>query len=241
MNTKSPLHGIACFIAGFGLIRQRGLRRFILIPVVINTVLFSAAGWVLWNYLVTTADAMLPGWLAWLSWLILPIFISSVLLIVFYGFTLLANIIAAPFYGQLAKCVEAHLRGRPLDEVNSDSLFKEAGQMLLSELRKLAYYLLRAAPLLLLSLIPGVNVISIPLWLVFSAWFLAFEYTGYTFENHGILFDEQKKVLQKSRLSSMGFGAINLFMMTLPLINFFVPAMAVAGATKMLLEQGELD
>lgn len=232
---------MACLISGFGLIRQRGLRRFILVPVMINTVLFSGAGWVLWHYLTTTVTAMLPSWLEWLSWLILPMFMVSVLLIVYYGFTLLANIIAAPFYGQLAKCAEAHLRGRPLDEVNSGSLFKEASQILMSELRKLLYYLLRALPLLLLSLIPGINIITIPLWLFFSAWFLAFEYTGYTFENHGILFNDQKRVLQRSKISSMGFGGLYLFMIALSIINFFVPAIAVVGATKMVFEQGELD
>ncbi|ORU93750.1 MAG: cysteine biosynthesis protein CysZ [Cycloclasticus sp. symbiont of Bathymodiolus heckerae] len=243
MNNKSqsPFHGIACFMAGFDLIRQRGLRRFIAIPLMINTVLFSVAGWVLWHYLTTTVETMLPSWLAWLSWLILPVFMVSVLTVVYYGFTLLANIIAAPFYGQLAKCVEAHLRGEPLKDVNKGSLLKEAPQLLGSEIRKLLYYLVRAVPLLLLSLIPGVNVISLPLWLIFNAWFLTFEYTGYTFENHHVLFNEQKQILQKSRVSSMAFGGMNLFAMSIPIFNFFAPAMAVAGATKMLFEQGELD
>ncbi len=228
-------------MAGFDLIRQPGLRRFVIVPLLINIVLFSAASWLLWQYLTTTVDAMLPSWLAWLAWLVLPIFTVIVLAIFYYGFTLLANIISAPFYGQLAKCVEAHLRGAPLNEVNTGSFLQQAPKLLGSEVRKLLYYLLRAVPLLLLSIVPGINVISLPLWLIFSAWFLTFEYTGYTFENHQVLFNEQKRILQTSRLSTMTFGSMNLLMTSIPVVNFFVPAMAVAGATKMLFDRGELD
>ncbi|MEO1962725.1 MAG: sulfate transporter CysZ [Cycloclasticus sp.] len=240
-KSKSPLHGAGCFMAGFDLIRQPGLRRFVVIPLLINIVLFSGASWFLWEYLTSTVNGMLPSWLAWLSWLILPMFMLIVLSIVYYGFTLLANIIAAPFYGQLAKCVEAYLRGAPLSEVNTGSFLQDAPKLLGSEIRKLLYYLLRAVPLLLLSIVPGVNVISLPLWLIFSTWFLTFEYTGYTFENHQVLFNEQKRVLQKSRLSTMTFGGMNLLITSIPVVNFFAPAMAVAGATKMLFDQGELD
>lgn len=228
-------------MVGFNLIKQPGLRRFVIMPLLINTVLFSAASWFLWEYLISAVNDMLPSWLLWLSWLVLPIFMLIVLAIVYYGFALLANIIAAPFYGQLANGVEAHLRGMPLHEVTGESFLKQAPKLVGSELRKLLYYLIRAVPLLLLSLIPGVNVISLPLWLIFSAWFLSFEYTGYALENHHVLFNQQKKVLHSSRVSTMMFGGISLLMISIPLLNFVAPAVAVAGATKLLFDNGELD
>jgi len=240
VEEKSLLHGARSFIAGVNLIRQPGLKRFVIIPLLINMGLFSGASWWLWVYLSSTVDAMLPSWLAWLTWLILPIFMLSILCVVYYSFTLLANIIAAPFYGQLAKAVEAKLKGHPMPEVDTGSLFKEVPNMLGSEVRKLFYYLVRAIPLLLLSLIPGLNIITLPLWLAFSAWFLTFEYTGYSFENHNILFDQQKRLLKKSRLNTMSFGGISLLATTIPVINLFAPAVAVAGATKMLVDRGEL-
>jgi len=239
-DSKPLSHGINSFIAGINLIRQPGLRRFVIVPLLINVTLFSLASWFLWHYLSTAVDSMLPSWLSWLAWLILPIFMTSILAIVYYCFTLVANIIAAPFYGQLSKGVEAHLKGQPYVDIQSDSFIKEVLQMLGSELRKVTYYLLRALPLLLLSIIPGVNVISLPLWLLFSAWFLTFEYGGYSFENHNILFKEQKRILNKYRVNSMTFGGISLLATTIPVINLFAPAIAVAGATKMFYERGEL-
>ncbi|MBQ0721885.1 MAG: EI24 domain-containing protein, partial [Gammaproteobacteria bacterium] len=86
----------------------------------------------------------------------------------------------------------------------------------------------------------GVNVITLPLWLLFSAWFLSFEYTGYAFENHGVLFNEQKRILKQSRANSLAFGGLSLLATTIPVVNLFAPAIAVAGATKMLYERGEL-
>ncbi|MBL4743750.1 MAG: sulfate transporter CysZ [Cycloclasticus sp.] len=241
MKTNSLLHGAHCFFAGISLIFQPGLRRFVIVPLLINLVLFGLASWLLWHYLSTTVDSMLPSWLTWLAWLILPVFMLSVLTIVYYTFTLLANIIAAPFYGQLAKAVEARLRGLSSLDDEVTLTFKYALQMLSSELRKLCYYLLRAIPLLLLSLIPGLNVITLPLWMLFSAWFLTFEYTGYTFENHKILFAEQKRMINQSRFSSVIFGSCSLVATTIPVINLFAPAIAVAGSAKLLYERGDLD
>lgn len=227
-------------MAGVRLIRQPGLRRFVIIPLVINMALFSIASWMLWLYLSTAVDSMLPSWLSWLAWLILPVFMAAVMVVVYYAFTLVANIIASPFYGYLAKGVEGHLKGDPHLSLETDFFSTETLAILGSELRKLVYYLVRAIPLLLLSLIPGVNVITLPLWLLFSAWFLSFEYTGYAFENHGVLFNEQKRILKQSRANSLAFGGLSLLATTIPIVNLFAPAVAVAGATKMLYERGEL-
>lgn len=240
-DLNSLSHSVACFIAGAHLISQPKLRRFVIIPLIVNFALFGLASWLLWHYLSTTVNSMLPDWLSWLAWLVLPVFLLSILTIVYYCFTLLANIIAAPFYGQLSKGVEAHLRGQPYVEPASGSVFREVLQMLNLERRKFSYYLLRAIPLLLLSIIPGVNAISLPVWLLFSAWFLTFEYGGYSFENHQIMFNEQKRILNKSRLNSLTFGGVSLLATMVPVINLFAPAISVAGATKMFYERGELD
>ncbi|MBQ0724199.1 MAG: sulfate transporter CysZ [Cycloclasticus sp.] len=240
IKTSKLQGGAGYFIAGIHLVFHPSLRRYIVIPLLINTLLFSVASWVLWHYLMTTVDAMLPSWLDWLAWLILPVFIISLLSVVYYGFTIVANIIAAPFYGLLAKAVEAHLKGETPATASNSSMIKEAISITLSELRKLWYYLVRATPLLLLSFVPGINVFSLPVWLLFSAWFLSFEYAGYAFENHAILFEQQKQVLRRSRWTSLSFGGCSLLATMVPVVNFLVPAISVAGATKMLIDRGDV-
>jgi len=241
IDTESLSYGTRCFIAGFNLIKQPRLRRFVILPLLINIALFGLASWLLWHYLSTAVDSMLPSWLSWLAWLVLPIFMTSILTLVYYSFTLIANLIAAPFYGQLSKGVEAYLRGEPYEGIQDESFLREGLQMLGLELRKISYYLVRALPLLVLSFIPGLNVISLPLWLLFSAWFLSFEYAGYGFENHKILFKEQKRILNNSKMNSITFGGVSLLATTIPVVNLIAPAIAVAGATKMFYERGDLE
>ncbi len=62
----------------------------------------------------TLIDAWLPDWLRWLDRQLWPLFGLLVLGAVFSGFSLVANLVAAPFNGRLAQAVETHLRGEPM-------------------------------------------------------------------------------------------------------------------------------
>lgn len=228
--------GLRSYFSGMALIFKPGVRRFVWIPFVINLLLFSLASWLLWTYMSSMLDNLLPIWLDWLSWLLMPLFSIMTLLLVYLSFSLLANIIAAPFYVYLARGVERHLSGELNESSNNYSVIKEALSIMGLELRKLTYYLVRAIPLLILSIIPGINIISLPLWLLFSAWFLTFEYMGYFFENHQVMFKEQKTHMQSDRVNHIVFGSISLFAVSVPIFNLFSPAIGVAGATKMLVE-----
>lgn len=233
--------GIHCFIAGIALIKTPSVRRFVIFPILLNIVLFSFASWLLWEYALSFLDDLLPSWLEWLAVVLMPIFALSLLTIVYFSFTLVANIIAAPFYGLLAENIALHLSGKEPKNISSAPFFKEALSSILSEIRKVSYYLIRAMPLLILSFIPGINVVALPLWLLFSAWFLTFEYSGYALENQHKLFAEQKTIIKKDRLSALTFGGLSLLATTIPVVNLFAPAVAVAGATKMLYQRGELN
>lgn len=229
-----------CFIAGIALIQQPGVRRFVIMPLLMNAVIFGLASWFLWLYAFEWLNDLLPSWLGWLVNILMPLFTVALFSVVYFTFTLFANVIAAPFYGHLAKNVELILAGGDVSHIESDSLFKEVMHSMGSELRKISYYLLRALPLLVCTFIPVVNVIALPLWLVFSAWFLAFEYSAYALENHQILFTEQKKILGGDKVSAISFGGLSLLATTTPIVNLIAPAVAVAGATKLMYEKGKL-
>ena len=113
----------------------------------------------------------------------------------------------------------------------------EALTRAVSELRKLLYFLLRALPLGLLFLIPGVNIAAPFLWALFSAWMLAIEYVDYPMANHLLHFSEQRRRLRKRRLLSLGFGGSSLLMTMIPLVNFLAMPVSVAGATAMWVHE----
>lgn len=60
---------------------------------------------------IPTLMSYVPDWLQWLSYLLWPLAVISVLLVFGYFFSTIANWIAAPFNGLLAEQLEARLTG----------------------------------------------------------------------------------------------------------------------------------
>jgi CysZ protein len=238
---NDAIKGIGYVREGLRLIRQPGLRRYVAMPVLISVVIFTTAilAGIHWlEILLAWLLGWLPDWLDWLRYLLWPLFAFTGVLLVFYTFSLLTNLLAAPFNGLLAEAVERHLDETPLDDAGGwQALLKDILPSLLSELRKLLYFALRALPLGLLFLIPPVNLAAPFLWAWFSAWMLAIEYADYPMGNHRLLFAEQRRRLRGRRLLSWGFGGASLLMTLIPVVNFLAMPASVAGATAMWVRE----
>ncbi|MCC7412829.1 MAG: sulfate transporter CysZ [Gammaproteobacteria bacterium] len=228
--TTGVLGGVRCALAGARLITRPRVRRYVIIPFALNVTLFAIAIAVAAHYVGAILDHWLPAWLDFLKWLLWPVFALLALLVIFFGFTFLANLIGAPFNAWLAEAVERELGGDvPQMPAGWAALLREAFAALLSELRKLAYFALWALPLLVLSFIlPPVAAIG---WLVFSAWALTIEYADYPLGNHGHPFVRQREMLRNARGVALGFGAAITVMTMVPVLNFVAMPVGVAGAT----------
>ena len=227
------LGGISYFFSGFKLITTSGIKRFVFIPLLINISIFALGFWLGMTWFDQFLENMLPAWLAWAEFILWPIFALSYFLIVFYLFALLANIIAAPFNGLLSEKVEDHLRGNT--PIQNDStikqLLRELPRTVSSEINKLFYFLIRSIPLLILFIIPGINVIAPVIWFLFSAWMLSLEYLDYPLGNHGVLFKQTRGLAKQQRTRCLSFGALVSAFTMIPILNFIVMPVAVAGAT----------
>ncbi|MCF6336726.1 MAG: sulfate transporter CysZ [Gammaproteobacteria bacterium] len=238
---SNPFSGILYFFQGVRLIVQPGLRRYVMMPLLINISLFGGLMWFGASQFEVFMDWLmpeLPTWLQWAEWLLWAVFVVSALLILFFTFSLLANIVAAPFNALLAEAVEIHLSGGRMDSAGGwQKMLREIVPTIIDELRKLLYLLMWSVPFLLLFLIPGINLIAPFTWLAFSAWMLTVEYADYPMGNHGLRSDEQKQRLGKKRLLSLGFGGAVTVATMIPIVNFLVMPVAVAGATAMWVKQ----
>jgi CysZ protein len=229
------LTGCSYPFRGLGLIRRRGIRPLVVIPFLLNTVIFAGAIVLAATYLNTTLEALLPAWLAWLGWLIWPLFVLAVLTVFFFGFTLLANLAGAPFNGLLAARLEMQLSG--IAPESGLSWAREAATAIVNELRKLIYIGVRALPLLLLFLIPGVQLLAPLAWLTFGAWMLALEYADAPMGNHGLGFRDARRLLAQRPALALGFGSGMLILTLVPVLNFAAMPAGVAGATAMWVER----
>ncbi len=238
---SNPFSGILYFLQGLKLIFRPELRTYVAIPLLINMLLFAGLTWfgasqfeVLMNWLMRD----LPEWLQFLEWLFWILFGMSALLILFFTFTIIANLIGAPFNGLLAEAVEHHLTGqRPENAGGWKKMLAELVPTLIDEIKKLLYMVAWSIPFLALFMVPVVNIIAPFTWLAFSAWMLTVEYVDYPMGNHGLRSDEQKKRIGEKRFLSMGFGGTVTIATMIPVLNFLVMPAAVAGATAMWVKQ----
>ncbi len=234
MANNNPISGISYLLQGIRLLLRPKLRRYLIVPLLVNILVFGIIGWVGYSQFTDLLNWLLPesSWLSFIRWLLWPLFALATLLVIFFTFTAVANLIAAPFNALLAERVELILTGK-LPSRPTGSLLQTALPAILSELRKIGYFLLRATPLILLFLIPGINIIASLLWLAFNSWFLTLEYIDYPMGNSGVTFSGQLSRMREMRSTSLSFGwGVNLLMMV-PLLNFVAMPAAVAGATAM--------
>lgn len=240
------LRGLGYLGEGFRLIRQPGLRLFVIIPLVLNVILFGLLFYYLaglFSAMIATAMGWLPEWawlqtLDWLFWLLYGVVI---LLMLAYGFVILANLIGSPFYGYLAELTEKHLTGQ---EVISDDgwlgLLKDTPRMLWREVQKIAYYLPRALVLVILGIIPVVNLVAAAVWILFNGWMMALQYVDYPADNHKVSFGRLRKDLAASRLSALGFGLPVALAAMVPVLNLVVVPAAVCGAAAYWVRESDL-
>ena len=235
---KQFTQGFQYLLSGFKLILKPGVRFYVLIPLLINSLLFASVIIYGASSLNGFIDWLIAkwSWLEWVEWLLWPIFVIVALAIVFFCFSIVANLIGAPFNSFLAEAVERTLTGKKVEPDSKMSLMQIIIISIKTEFQKLLYFVIRALPLLLLFIIPMVNIAAPVIWFLFTAWMLALEYGDYPMGNHDILFKQQREKFASNRQLAFGFGSGVMLLTMIPVINFLAMPVAVAGATKMYIE-----
>ena len=230
--------GSQALAQGLRLLSNPGIRIYVVMPLLINLLLFGGLVWYGisgFNLLVEWMMSFVPGFLDFLRWLIWLFFGLLATITVFFTFTPVANIVAAPFNALMSEKIEELLTGVA---VSSDTSFtRMALDSIGSQMRKLVYILLWTMGLFLFSLIPVINLVAPVLWVVFGSWLLSLEYLDYPMGNHDIIFSEQKSRLKQRRGLALGFGGAVMIMTCIPIVNFFTMPVAVAGATVLWVQQ----
>ncbi|NOH64464.1 sulfate transporter CysZ [Vibrio sp. RE88] len=227
--------GFGYFFYGLELAVKPGIRQFVLLPLLANVLLVGGALFYLFSNLDIWIDQLmgqLPGFLSWLSYILWPLLVLTILATFSYFFSTLANFVAAPFNGLLAEKVEEHLTGKTVNDDGMLAVVKDTPRILAREWKKLLYVLPKAIGLFILLLIPALGQTLGPiLWFGFTAWMLAVQYCDYPFDNHKVPFNEMRNSLKQKQGKAYSFGALVAIFTTIPILNLIVMPVAVCGAT----------
>jgi len=241
MNTPNTTSGFEYLLEGFKLLTKPGLKRFVIIPLMINIILFIGL-FLIARHFFAEFDHWLanyiPSWLHWLDTLLWITFFIGFLLTFIYTFVVFANIISAPFNSFLAEKVEFYLTGKIATQKTFLDNIKDTPRILGRQFALIGYYLPRAIVLLIFFFVPVIQIIAALLWFGFNAWFMALQYLDYPTDNHQIPLSHVHAWLWQNRLLSLSFGAGVLLMTMIPIVNFFIVPAAVAGATRLWVEKG---
>jgi CysZ protein len=221
---------------------HRRLLKYILIPFTINLVVFSLAIYLGLDFFNSFISHHIPQGEVWywflLNYLLWIIAFLLTAVLVFFTFAVVGNLIASPFNDILSEKTEAILTGRQGEEPFRLTVFlQDARRTLFDETRKMLLFVLVMVLLLLLNLIPVVGSVLYP---VLSAgltiYFLAVEYTGYTFTRKHLSYKDQRGYIFKNKSLLFGFGTGLLLVLAIPLFQFLCIPLGVVGGTRICFD-----
>ena len=106
--------GLAYIGRGLELIRTKGLRRYVVVPILTNLILFSLAFTWLYgevDYWLNRFMSWLPDFFQWLEFILWPLAVITIIALFSFIFSTIMHLIAAPFNGLLAEKVERYESG----------------------------------------------------------------------------------------------------------------------------------
>lgn len=245
MPKGNLLRGADYLARGARMLSHPALRTFVVVPLLVNIVIFASLWGVAFAYLSQTVDnwiAAIPEWLAFIEWLLWPLLIALFALLTGYLFTAVALLIASPFNTLLAEKAEELVTGRPI--AGLEGLWPallSVPRGVWRELQKLLYYLPMAVLVLILTFIPPISALSPLLWFLLGAWMMSLQFIDYPMDNHQLDFAKVREAARSRRLSSLGFGGLVALCAGIPVVNFFVVPAAVVGATLLWCEELQTD
>lgn len=227
---------------GFKHLFTRGIKLYVLIPLMINMVLFVFLWWLALHevsHLITWVNHALPTWLTWLSYLFYLIAIIGMFFITIYFYTTLAVIISSPFYSLISQTIQS----KNNLQITSDNSLKTwlllAPRTIIREIRKILMFMPWALLILVCSFIPIINLFTAVMWFVLVVFYNIVLFTDYPFDNNEHSLKTLKAFIRKQRGLLLSFGFLTTIGLMIPIVNIIIIPVAIIGATKIYVDHQE--
>jgi CysZ protein len=223
------IRGMFYFIAGFKYLGRKGLKRFIILPIIFNILLFASLFYLTKHFILPYTYYyinQLPSWLSFLTSVFFVIFLISFLLFFLSMFSVFLNLIAAPFNGLLAEKTQIMLYHSAIPSLPFKTI---ALRSIKRQCKFLAYFLPRVIVLGALFFVPFIPPFYPFLWFIFNAWILSMQYHDFVMDNNLIDFNEMRTRLEENKMLTFGFGSVINILNFIPILNLFIMPVAVIG------------
>lgn len=249
------------FIRGFLYFVQGGrflfnhpkLIKYALIPWGISALLFIGIFFASYNYTDGLIDGIVsslknllehPGWwmvilkpfLWFAKFLIEVLWILLLMLVVsIVSFLILGNILSGPFHELLSAGVEKIYRGEAF-EGNGNGFFRNLKRSLFEEAKKTFFFLAFGVMFWVLSILPAINVVAVPVSALFGILFLGLAFLDFPMERRRYPFADKRRLFTSNIFLMLGFGCSITLVMMIPILNFLSPPISVIAGTLLFLD-----
>jgi CysZ protein len=224
---------------------NRGLKRFLLLPMLLDLLVFVGLYALAWDQsqemLMQIADKGDTWYWIALYRALLVVVVILLLLLVGLCTALLAGVVAAPFNDLLAERTLNIVDGEPNESFSVIRLGQDVSRSIIQQIRKLVFIVCCASVLFLLQFVPGlILVIQFFLYPLFTAFTASLEFMDYGMERRRLRFKQKRKFLMRHSGAVMGFGGSSALLLMVPVLNVLaMPVLVVAGTLMYLsIEKG---
>ncbi len=229
------------------LLRNRGAWPYAVLPALVNGLILLGLGVYAFSEFSSLYALIQPDWAeaagegarwyATAGRAVLNGLIGLITTVLLVGGTLLSGIlvgavIAGPFHEKLSEVVERIATGRPPPDepLNLSTLTRDAGRAIRSSVQRLGLFAAMYVPLFFLSLVPVVGLVGLAGTVVYSAFFLALNFTDPVLERRKLPLPHKMRWARAAMAPWLGFGAALLLVMLVPLLQLVLaPALVTAG------------
>lgn len=164
------------------------------------------------------------------------ILVLFVFLVMSWTFVIVVGLVASPFNSMLSSRIEIMLTGKPVSEDRKKTLSAimiGMGSTFKNEIKKLVFIITVAAFAFVLNLIP----ILYPVGLFIVAVLFAIQFVDYSWSRHDLGFGTCLGDVLRNIIPYSLSGFLFLLLVSVPIINAFVPALATSYFTVLWLKR----
>ncbi len=218
------------------------LLKYIFFPFLINVVVFASG----FLYFLSKLDRLLTfipktdGWYFGVLFYVVAVILAlTFVIIAFYAFTVIGNIIASPFNSALSEKTESLMNSSASPSASGViAVFKDVVHSVGTEIKRLLYFLFWLIPLLLINFIPVIGqALYFAAMLFYTCYALTFSFMDYSLDRRYRSFRQKNKIIFSDKSMMAGFGIICFMIGLIPIVNLFLIPLCVIGATMMYVNE----